>query len=173
MRRRGSSRARLDIPRAYSPSHGDPKPLKLMPQAIDRTTSLAVKRILCDIRHPRHGDKSALVNVEHLRKNRHRTHQPRQKRLQRDAAQQQLHGRRAGRRIKLVVMMVIHEPDKSASGHYGGVVSGPAAGRILERALAYLEVPSSPDLPPPPPEIASVLWGYNAKLYTDRTARAE
>ena len=73
---------------------------------------------------------------------------------------------------RLIVMMVIHEPDKSL-GHYGGDVSAPAAARILERSLAYLEVPSSPDLPPPPPEIASVLWNYNAKLYGIRTARAE
>ena len=65
---------------------------------------------------------------------------------------------------RLVVAMIIHEPDK-AIAHYGGDVSGPAAKRLIERALAYFQVPASPDLPPPPPKIADVLVGYNEKLY--------
>ena len=67
--------------------------------------------------------------------------------------------------------MVIHEPDKSL-GHYGGVVSAPAAGEILRRCLAYLQVPASPNLPPPPPAIAAKLVGYNEKVYNVRTAAA-
>ena len=47
------------------------------------------------------------------------------------------------------------------------------AGKILERSLAYLEVRASPDLPPPPASVASVLVGYNEKLYSERTARIE
>jgi hypothetical protein len=65
--------------------------------------------------------------------------------------------------------MVIHEADKSLA-HYGGTVSAPAAGRVLERSLAYLQVPASDNLPPPPPEIASRLWNYNERVYSDRTA---
>jgi cell division protein FtsI/penicillin-binding protein 2 len=65
---------------------------------------------------------------------------------------------------RLVVAMIVHEPDKTIA-HYGGNVSGPAAKRLVERALSYLQVPSSPDLPPPPPKIASVLVGYDEKVY--------
>ena len=150
----------------------DPKPLKLMPQAIDHLTSLAVKRILCDVvvRGTATKARSATWNIfgktgtAHISQGKSGYSETR--------LNSSFMGGAPAEDPKLVIMMVIHEPDKSL-GHYGGVVSGPAAGRILERALAYLEVPSSPDLPPPPPEIASVLWGYNAKLYTDRTARAE
>jgi hypothetical protein len=67
-----------------------------------------------------------------------------------------------------VVTLIIHEPDKTIA-HYGGNVSGPAAKRLVERALTYLQVPPSPDLPPPPPQIASVLVGYNEKLYRHGT----
>ena len=72
---------------------------------------------------------------------------------------------------RLIIVMAIHEPDKSL-GHYGGTVSAPASGRILERSLAYLQIPSSPDLPPPPPAIANVLVNYTEKVYTARTASA-
>ena len=48
--------------------------------------------------------------------------------------------------------------------------------RVLERSLAYLQVPASPDLPPPPPEIARTLVNYDEKVYTKegiaRTASA-
>ena len=65
---------------------------------------------------------------------------------------------------RLIVAMIVHEPDK-AIAHYGGNVSGPAAKRLIERALSYLQVPSSPDIPLPPPSVASVLSGYNEKVY--------
>ena len=64
---------------------------------------------------------------------------------------------------RLVVAMIIHEPHGTV--HYGGDVSGPPTKRLLERALSYLQVPSSPDLPLPPPQIASVLVQYNEKVY--------
>lgn len=65
---------------------------------------------------------------------------------------------------RLVVAMIVHDPDR-AIHHYGGDVSGPPAKQLLERALSYLQVPSSPDLPLPPPSVASVLVGYNEKVY--------
>ena len=46
---------------------------------------------------------------------------------------------------RLVVAFIIHEPDKSI-GHYGGAVSAPGAKRLIERSLAYLQVPPSPRL---------------------------
>jgi cell division protein FtsI (penicillin-binding protein 3) len=44
---------------------------------------------------------------------------------------------------RLVIALVIHEPDKTIS-HFGGIVAAPAAGRILTRSLHYLNVPPSP-----------------------------
>lgn len=70
---------------------------------------------------------------------------------------------------RLVIAMIIHEPDRSIA-HYGGTVSAPGAGRVLERALAYLQVEPSPDLPIPPPQIAGVLYAFDPKLYTHRVA---
>ena len=37
-----------------------------------------------------------------------------------------------------------------------GFIGFHLAKRLLERALTYLQIPSSPDLPLPPPQIASV-----------------
>lgn len=65
---------------------------------------------------------------------------------------------------RLVVAFIIHEPDRSIE-YYGGAVSGPGARNVLERSLAYLAVPSSPDLPVPPPQVAGTLYNYNPKLY--------
>ena len=57
---------------------------------------------------------------------------------------------------RLVVALVIHNPDKSIS-HFGGIVAAPAAARILERGLDYLGAPDSPALPPYPAGLT--LWG--------------
>jgi hypothetical protein len=60
--------------------------------------------------------------------------------------------------------MIIHEPDKSLA-HYGGTVAAPGAAKLIERVLSYLQVPASPDLPLPPPQVAEVLHNYQEKLY--------
>jgi cell division protein FtsI/penicillin-binding protein 2 len=65
---------------------------------------------------------------------------------------------------RLVVGVFVHEPDADIA-HFGGTVSAPAASRILERSLKYLQVPPSPPLAPPPPAIASLLVHYDPKLY--------
>ena len=70
---------------------------------------------------------------------------------------------------RLVIAFIIHEPDKS-KGHYGGNVAGPGASRVIQRSLEYLQVPGSPDVPLPPPDVAAVLHGYNPKVY-DRTVK--
>ncbi len=76
---------------------------------------------------------------------------------------------------RLVVMMVIHEPDTAWAdsqhlSHYGGAVAAPGATRVFERALSYLQIPASPDLPLPPPQISSVLYEFKPELYSNRTA---
>ncbi|GIW75530.1 MAG: penicillin-binding protein [Phycisphaerae bacterium] len=68
---------------------------------------------------------------------------------------------------RLVVAVVIHDPDKSLA-HYGGTVAAPAAGKILERALTYLQVPASPDLPLPEPILQDVLYAFDPKVYNRR-----
>ncbi len=65
---------------------------------------------------------------------------------------------------KVVVVMIIHEPDK-ALAHYGGTVSAPGAARVVERTLAYMGAPRSKDLPLPPPQLAGLLYGSDEKLY--------
>lgn len=66
---------------------------------------------------------------------------------------------------RLVVVLAVHEPDRSIS-HFAGIVAAPAASRVLQRALAYLEAPPSPALPLPPPEIAASLYGFDPRAYT-------
>ena len=68
---------------------------------------------------------------------------------------------------RLVICVNINEPDKSLNhgqGHYGGVAAAPAASRILQRSLTYLNVPHSGPLPDPPPEIADVLYQFKSKV---------
>jgi cell division protein FtsI (penicillin-binding protein 3) len=65
---------------------------------------------------------------------------------------------------RLVVAVIIHDPDKSVA-HFGGTVSAPAAGAILERSLSYLQIPPSPELRPPPAQIANVLHAFDPRVY--------
>ena len=66
---------------------------------------------------------------------------------------------------RLVIAFVVHEPDK-AKAHYGGWVAAPGASRVLTRSLAYLQVPPSPDLPLPPPDVAAELAVYTPNCYS-------
>jgi len=68
---------------------------------------------------------------------------------------------------KLVVVFVIHDPGPGA--YFGGLVAAPGACKLLEQALTYMNVPSSPPLPQPPPEVAGRLWEFNANQISDRT----
>ena len=71
---------------------------------------------------------------------------------------------------RIVVVMIIHEPDKQWAqsqnlSYYGGAVAAPGAGRVVERTLAYLQAPASPLLPVPPPQITDVLVRFDPKIY--------
>jgi len=72
---------------------------------------------------------------------------------------------------RVVVAVILHDPDKSLA-HFGGTVSAPAAGQILQRTLAYLQVPDSPQLTPPPPQIANMLHAFDARVYERRITAA-
>jgi cell division protein FtsI (penicillin-binding protein 3) len=65
---------------------------------------------------------------------------------------------------RLVVAFIVHEPNADIA-HYGGTVSGPGAANLLRRSLAYLQVPASPELSPPPASVTNVLVNFNPKVY--------
>ena len=153
----------LDIDGHVTPSVA-PSPFPMLPEVMDPVTAAEMKRVMCDvvIRGTAPHARSLIWNIfgktgtafisegkkgySHTRYN-----------------SSFLCGAPA-ENPRLVVAMIIHEPDKSIA-HYGGDVSGPAAKRLIERSLAYLQVPSSPELPPPPANIAAVLVNYNPKVY--------
>lgn len=72
---------------------------------------------------------------------------------------------------RLVVAFVIHDPDRSLA-HFGGIVAAPGASRILDRALTYLQVPTSPPLPLPPTHLVERLYNFDAKLYERKASVA-
>jgi cell division protein FtsI/penicillin-binding protein 2 len=76
-------------------------------------------------------------------------------------------------RPRLVAAFIVHEPDKQWAqsqnlSHYGGAVAAPGATRMLERCLAYLQVPPSPPLPLPPENVQKVLYQFSKKAYEQK-----
>ena len=67
-------------------------------------------------------------------------------------------------RPRLVISFIIHEPDRSIA-HYGGTVSAPGAANVLDRSLAYLQVPPSPELELPSPRLQDLLYAFNPRVY--------
>jgi cell division protein FtsI/penicillin-binding protein 2 len=141
-----------------------------LPQVIDPETAAEVRRILCDvvIRGTAEGERSKIWNI-----------------AGKTGTAFIVEGRTYSKtrynssfvacapyeNPRLVAVCVIHDPDRTIA-HYGGKVAAPAVVKFFERALTYMEVPSSPDLPLPPPEVANVLIDYSAKDYTDRNVGA-
>ena len=141
-----------------------PPNIRMLPQAIDPQTATGMKRILCDtmVRGTAKGARSAIWNIFGKTGTAH------------------VSGGKEGysdskftssfmsgapfENPRIVVTMIIHEPDKSLA-HYGGTVAAPGAAKLIDRALAYLQVPASGDLPLPPPQVAAGLYNYNEKLY--------
>jgi cell division protein FtsI/penicillin-binding protein 2 len=145
--------------------------LKLMPQAIDPLTAAQIKRVMCDvvIRGTAQKARSKTWNIfgktgtAHISRGRGGYSD--------EAYTSSFIGGAPAENPQVVIAMIIHEPDKSKA-HFGGTVSAPAASHALERILAYLQVPASPDLPIPPPNISNVLYNFDPKLYTNRLATA-
>ncbi|WP_428938812.1 peptidoglycan D,D-transpeptidase FtsI family protein [Fontivita pretiosa] len=142
--------------------------LKDMPQVLDEATAAQVRRILADVpvrgtatrARSRHWNIFGKTGTAHLSRGGGYNDQ---------SYTSSFIGGAPYENPRLVIAMIIHEPDRSKA-HYGGTVSAPAAARALERALAYLQIPASPDLPPPPPQIASVLYAFDPKLYAPRSS---
>ncbi len=152
-------------------SRTEKQDLKLMPQAIDPITAAQIKRILCDvvIRGTAQKARSKTWNIFGKTGTAHISHG--KAGYDEQAYTSSFVGGAPAENPQVVIAMIIHEPDKTKA-HFGGTVSAPAACHALERMLSYEQVPASPDLPIPPPQIANVLYEFNAKLYTDRMATA-
>jgi cell division protein FtsI/penicillin-binding protein 2 len=138
--------------------------LQLMPQVLDPATAMEVRRVLCDVvvRGTATRARSKTWNIFGKTGTAH------------------VSGGKEGysdskftssfmsgapfENPRIVVTMIIHEPDK-ALAHYGGTVAAPGAAKLIDRALAYLQVPSSPDLPLPPAQVAAGLFNYSEKIY--------
>jgi cell division protein FtsI/penicillin-binding protein 2 len=160
-------------------SKNKPDKLEMMPEVLDPITAAEVKRILCDvvIRGTAKGARSETWNIFGKTGTAH------------------VSGGKAGYNDErytssflsgapaedpqIVVAFIIHEPDvstpeaKAKKQYYGGAVAGPGASRLIERTLTYLNVPASPDLPLPPPQIANVLYQYSPKVYTRKTTKEQ
>jgi cell division protein FtsI/penicillin-binding protein 2 len=159
-------------------SRNAPKALDMLPEVIDPVTAATMKRILCDvvIRGTAMKARSSVWNIFGKTGTAHVSNGKGGYSDKRYTSS--FMGGAPAENPRLVVMMVIHEPDidyanSKGLSHYGGAVAAPGASRILERCLAYLQVPASPDLPIPPPQIANVLYAFDAKMYTNRTASAK
>lgn len=151
-------------------SRTPPTDLALLPQAVDPVTAAEVRRVLCDVvvRGTATSARSHIWNV--FGKTGTAKVSAGVSGYAEGKYTASFIGGAPAENPRLVIAMVIHEPDRSLA-YYGGTVSGPAAGRVLVRSLAYLQVPPSPDLPLPPPEIAKVLVNYNPKVYARPATR--
>lgn len=144
-------------------SRNEAASLQLMPAVLDPTTAMEIRRALCDvvIRGTATKARSKTWNIFGKTGTAHVGG----KNGYSDAKfTSSFMGGAPFENPRLVVTMIIHEPDK-ALAHYGGTVAAPGAARLLERSLAYLQAPASPDLSLPPQQVADVLFNYNAKLY--------
>jgi cell division protein FtsI/penicillin-binding protein 2 len=145
-------------------SRAESTSLQLMPQVLDPATAMEVRRVLCDVvvRGTATRARSKTWNIFGKTGTAH------------------VSGGKEGysdskftssfmsgapfENPRIVVTMIIHEPDKSLA-HYGGTVAAPGAAKLIDRALAYLQVPASGDLPLPPPQVAAGLYNYSEKIY--------
>jgi cell division protein FtsI/penicillin-binding protein 2 len=158
-------------------SKNKPGKLEMMPEVLDPITAAEMKRVLCDvvIRGTASHARSDTWNIFGKTGSAH------------------VSGGKAGYNDErytssflcgapaedpqIVVAFIVHEPDKqtalesAAKSYYGGAVAAPGASRLVERTLTYMNVPASPDLPLPPPQIANVLYNYNPKVYARKTPK--
>ena len=133
------------------------------PQVIDPTTAADSAANPVRRRRPRHRHEGPQQRLEHLRQDRHRPH---------------LRGPGKGYSETLFNSSFIAGAPRKTRGwwsrssftnphadtHYGGAVAAPGATKLLERCMAYLQVPASPDLPLPPANIVKVLYEFRPQL---------
>ena len=142
-------------------------PLAEQPQVIDPGTAAEVKRMLADVpirgTAAGTGTRSLVWNIfgktgtAHISEGRAGYSQTK--------FNSSFLGGAPAEHPRLIIAFIVHEPDR-AKAHYGGWVAAPGASRVLQRALAYLQVPPSPDLPLPPADVETVLAAYSPKAYS-------
>ncbi len=144
--------------------------LSRLPQVIDPVTAAEVRRILCDvpIRGTAHGTgtRSMVWNIFGKTGTAHISEG--KAGYSATKFNSSFIAGAPAENPQLVIAFIIHEPDR-AKAHYGGWVAAPGASRVLQRSLAYLQIPPSPDLPLPPPSVASVLYEYDPAVYSRTT----
>ncbi|HEV7301756.1 MAG TPA: penicillin-binding protein 2 [Tepidisphaeraceae bacterium] len=150
----------------------------LLPEVIDPTSAAWMRRVMCDvmIRGTGSGARSRTWNVFGKTGTAHISQG-----LAGYAADKYTSsfiGGAPAEKPELVIAFIIHEPDrafavKNNMSYFGGAVAAPGAVASLERALAYLQVPPSPDITLPPPHVASVLFNYNPKQYAKPKPKTE
>jgi cell division protein FtsI/penicillin-binding protein 2 len=137
-----------------------PGTLELMPEVLDPVTAAEMKRVLCDtvIRGTASKARSDVWNI--FGKTGYDDQRYTSSFLAGAPAEDP----------QIVVAFIIHEPDKEYAlannrQYFGGAVAAPGASKLIERVLTYLNVPESPELTAPPPQIAGVLYQFNPKAY--------
>jgi cell division protein FtsI (penicillin-binding protein 3) len=153
--------------------HDTPRPLQDLPHPIDTDAAQTIRRILCDVvirGTTTDSTRSSIYNI--FGKTGTSYISEGKKGYSATRYNSSFVCGAPYENPRIVVAVIIHEPDPKF-GHYGGTVSGPAARHIVDRTLTYMQVPPSPDLPLPPPQIAAVLKDYNAKLYAKPKNRGE
>jgi cell division protein FtsI/penicillin-binding protein 2 len=155
-------------------SRNETKGLQLLPEAIDPITAAEMKRALCDTVIRGTATKARSKNWNIFGKT-GTAHIAKSGNYNDTAYTSSFMAGAPAENPRLVVVFIVHEPDREHAvsqglSYYGGAVAAPGAGHVLERSLAYLQVPASRELAPPPPQIASVLYNYNAKQYEKITA---
>ena len=145
-------------------SRNKPAGVEMMPEAINPITAAEVKRVLCDvvIRGTAQKARSRTWNIFGKTGTAHISG-PGGGYNNSKYTSSFLAGAPA-EDPRVVVAFIIHEPDRSIA-HFGGTVSAPGAGKLIDRVLTYLQVPPSPELAPPPPHIAAKLVNYDPKVY--------
>lgn len=141
-----------------------PASLVNLVQPVDSATADEIRRILCDvpIRGTATGARSKIYNIfgktgtAHISEGKSGYSQTRYNSSFIAGAPYE--------NPRLIVAFTVHDAQRSL-GHYGGTVCGPATRRLLERALTYLQVPESGDLPLPSPQMARVIYDYRPQLY--------
>ena len=137
-------------------------------RAIDEPTSQLIRRIMCDVVYRGTGQK-ALSRRWNLFGKTGTAHTATNGVYNEDNYTTSFVGGGPFENPRVVVAVILHDPDKSLA-HYGGTVSAPAAGQILDRTLSYLQVPDSPQLDAPPASVMPVLHAFDPRVY-DRQMR--